>query len=135
MSGDLDPTLFDALIEGSRRTACCDEAELRTHQLRNHRNAQRTREQFEPLVSWPAFGFFFTLYCPGEALPILAAARRSAEVLGDVPGGFLRLCQPVGKPLVERATVSAIFHKIFPRPTWDVRVLQRSRRNLQRRRR
>ena len=48
-----------------------------------------------------AFGFFFTLYCPGEALPILAAARRSAEVLGDVPGGFLRLCQPVGEPLIE----------------------------------
>lgn len=59
MSGDLDPTLFDALIEGSRRTACCDEAELRTHQLRNQRNAQRTRDTHAPLVSWPAFVVIF----------------------------------------------------------------------------
>ncbi len=63
-----------------------------------------------------AFGFFFTLYCPGEALPILAAARRSAEVLGDVPGGFLRLCQlrreliePFGFPIAEEPVY------LFPR--------------------
>lgn len=49
-----------------------------------------------------AFGFFFTLYCPGEALPILAAARRSAEVLGDVPGGFLAPL-PAGRRAADRA--------------------------------
>lgn len=34
-----------------------------------------------------ALGFFFTLYCPGKALPIFAAARCCTEILGDMPGG------------------------------------------------
>lgn len=31
------------------------------HNARQERSAQKVRAQYEPLVSWPAFGFFFTL--------------------------------------------------------------------------
>lgn len=61
---DFDPALFGELIEGARRTACCDEAELRTHQLRNERAGRMLSATYEP-VHWGWVFALILLLCVG----------------------------------------------------------------------
>ena len=51
MRNDLSPTALAELDIGSQQD----------HNARHAENVRRTRDTHAPLVSWPAFGFFFTL--------------------------------------------------------------------------